>query len=74
MWECEGWNLLKTDAAVKSHLRENYKRPLSEDRLMQVKIEGRLSGYVQCDFEVPQHVRRYFWPSPAILKITVVSN
>ena len=29
MWECEWWSLYKTDASVKSHLRENfpYKRP-----------------------------------------------
>ena len=33
MWECERWSLYKTDASVKSHLRENfpYKRPLSDN-------------------------------------------
>ena len=24
MWECEWWNLYKTDASVRSHLRENF--------------------------------------------------
>ena len=35
MWECDRWSLYKTDASVKSHLRENlpYKRPLSEEQL-----------------------------------------
>ena len=35
MWECEWWSLYKTDASVKSHLRENfpYKRLLSEEQL-----------------------------------------
>ena len=33
MWQCDWWSLYKTDASVKSHLRENftYKRPLSEE-------------------------------------------
>ena len=33
MWECNWWELYRTDASVKSCLRENfpYKRPLSEE-------------------------------------------
>ena len=46
MWECEWWSLYKTDASVKSHLRENfpYKRPLSEAQLLQRIIDGQLFG------------------------------
>ena len=58
MWEC-GWRSpYKTDASVKSHLRENfpYKRPSSEEKLLQGIIHGRLFGYVQCDIEVPEHL------------------
>ena len=76
MWECEWWRLYKTDSTVKSHLRENfpYKRPLSEEGLMQEIIDGRLFGYVQCDIEVLEHLRDYFSNFPPIFKNTVVSR
>ena len=50
-WECEWWSLCKTDASAKFHLCENfpYKRPLSDEQLLQGNIDGRLFGYVQCD-------------------------
>ena len=46
MWECEWWSLYKTDSSVKSHLRKNfpYRRPLSEEGLMQGIFDGRISG------------------------------
>ena len=43
MWECKWWELYRTDATVKNHLRANfsYQRPLSEERLMQeIQMEG----------------------------------
>ena len=76
MWECEWWSLYKTDAPVKSHLRANfpYKRPLSEDQLLQQIINGRLFGYVQCVIEVTEHLRDCFSNFPPIFKNTVVSR
>ena len=76
MWECEWWRLYKTDASVKSHLRENfpYKRPLSEEQLLQGIFDEQLFGYVQCDIEVPEHLRSYFSNFPPICKTTVVSR
>ena len=76
MWECEWWSLYKTDASVKSHLRENflYRRPLSEEGLLQGIIDGRLFGYVQCEIEVPQHLRSYFSNFPPVFKNTIVSR
>ena len=76
MWECEWWSLYKTDASVKSHLRENfpYKRPLSEEGLLQGIIDGRLFGYVQCDIEVPEHLQSCFSNFPPVFKNTVVSG
>ena len=76
MWECEWWRLSKTDASVKSHLRENfsYTRPLSEEGLMQEIIYGRLFAYVQCDNEVPEYLRDYFSNFPPIFKNIVVSR
>ena len=42
MWECEWWRLYETDAPVKSYLRAifPYKRPLSEEQLLQQIIDG----------------------------------
>ena len=76
MRECEWWSLYKTDASVKSHLRENfpYRRPLSEEGRMQEIIDGRLFGYVQCDLQVPEHLRDYFSNFPPIFNNTVVSR
>ena len=76
MWECEWWSLYRTDASVKSQLRKNfpYRRPLSEEGLMQGIIDGRLFGYVQCDIEVPEHLRDYFSNFPPIFKNTAVSR
>ena len=75
-WECNWWELNQTDASVISHLRENfpYRRPSSEEQLLQVFIEGRLFGYVQCDIEVPEHLRDYFSNFTTIFKNTVVSR
>ena len=76
MWECKWWSLYKTDASVKSYLRTNfpYRRPLSEEGLMQGIVDGRLFGYVQCDFEVPEHLLDYFSNFPNVFKFTVVSR
>ena len=76
MWECEWWSLYKTDASIKFHPRENfpYRRPLSEEELMQRIIDGRLFGYVQCDIELPENLSDYFSIFPPIFKNTVVSR
>ena len=76
MCECEWWSLYKTDASVKSHLRENFpcRRPLSEEGLLQGIIDGRLFGYVQCDIEVSEHLRDYFSNFRPIFKSTVLSR
>ena len=71
LWECEWWcRLYKTDASVKSHLRENFpnRRPLGEEGLRQRIIDGQLYGYVQCDIEVPVHLREYFSNFPPNFK------
>ena len=76
MWECEWWSLYKTNASVKSHLRENFphRRPFSEEQLLQGITRGRLFGYVSCDIEVPEHLRDYFSNFPPIFKNTVESR
>ena len=77
MWECEWWcSFHKSDESVKSHVRKNfsYRRPLSEEQLWHGIIFGRLFGYVQCDFEMPEHLRDYFSNFSPIFKNTVVSR
>ena len=66
----------KSDASVKSHLRTNfpYRNPLSEEKLLHGIIDGRLFGYVQCDIEVPEHLRDYFSNFSPIFKDTAVSR
>ena len=76
MWECGWWRLYKTDAPVKSYLQAtfSYKRPLSEEQVLQQIIDGQLFDYVQCDIEVPEYLRDYFSNFSPIFKITVVSR
>ena len=76
MWKCKWWELYRTDATVKNHLRANfpYQRPLSEERLMQEIKSGRLFGYDQCDLKVPEHLKAYFANFPPIFKNTVVGT
>ena len=77
MWGCE-WRcrLYKTNASVKSHFREifPYRLPTSEEVLMQGITDGGLFGYVQCDIEVPEHLRDNFSNFLTILKNTAVGR
>ena len=72
MWECEWWNLYKTTTCVKQQLRESfpYKRPLREESLLEQIRSGNLFGYVQCDLEVPEELKKKFANFPPILKNT----
>ena len=76
MWEREWWSIYKTNASIRSHLRENfpYRQPMSEEGLMQGIVDGRLFGYVQCDIEVPEHLRDYFSNFPPVFKNTAVNR
>ena len=70
MWESKWWELYRTDATVKNHLRGNfpYQRLFSEERLMQDIKSGRLFGYVQCDLKVSEHLEAYFANFPNFQK------
>ena len=70
-WECNWWELYRTDATVKNHLRTNcpYQQPLSEERLMQEIKSPRLFGYVQCDLKFPEHLKAYFANFPQFSKL-----
>ena len=47
---------------------------MSEEQLLQGIIDGRLFGYVQCEFEVPEHLQSYFSNFPPIFTNIVVSR
>ena len=76
MWECEWWNLYKATTCVKEHLRESfhYKRPLREENLLKEVRSGNLFGYVQCDIEVPEELKKKFAIFPPIFRNTNVGQ
>ena len=74
MWECGWWNLYKTTTCVKEHLRQSfpYKQPLREENQLDQIRSGKLFGYVQCDTETPEELKKKFDSFPPILKNTNV--
>ena len=72
MWECNWWQLQRTDATVKNHLRATfrYQRPLIGERLMQEIKSRKLFGYVQYDLKVPEHLKAYFANFPQTFEYT----
>ena len=76
MWESEWWNLYKTTTCVKEHLRESipYTRPLREERLLEQLRSGKLFGYVQCDIDVPEELKKKSATFPPIFKNTNVGR
>ena len=76
MWKCERWNLYMTTTCVNKHLRESfpYKRPLREEGLFEQIRGGKLFGYVQCDIEVPEELKKIFANFSPIFKNTNVGR
>ena len=72
MWECESWNLYKTTTCVKEQLRESfpYNRLLREEILLEQIRSGKLFGYVQCDIEVAEELKKKFAIFPPIFQNT----
>ena len=60
MWEFEWWRLYKTTTIVKLRIREKfpYRRSLTEQQLLEGIKKGKLLGYVHCDIEVPENLRK----------------
>ena len=76
MRECEWWRLYKTTNTVKQHIRKHflYRRSLAYEQLLGEIKEGKLSGYVQCDIEVPENFRSNFVNFPPKFRNTLVSR
>ena len=68
--ECECWDNVQENAMLKNHVRKNfpYKLPLSSEKLLARIEENNLFGYVQCDLEVPEELRKRFANFPPIFK------
>ena len=74
MCECEWWQNFKTNEKIKNHLRSNfpYKRPLSNDSLLEIIRDGSLYGYIQCDLVVQDELKASFSNFPPIFRNTEV--
>ena len=70
MWEYEWWNLYKTTTCVKEQFSESvpHKHSLREGRLLEQIRSGKVIGYVQCDIEVPEMLKKNFANFPPIFK------
>ena len=51
-----------------------YKRPLREESLLEQIRSGKLFGYVQCNIEVPDELKKYLANFPPIFKNTNVGR
>ena len=51
-----------------------YKRPLREESLLEQTRSGKLFGYLQCDIEVPEGLRKSFANFPPIFNNTNVGQ
>ena len=60
----------KKDSIVKHHLRESgpYKILLREETLLEKIKKGSLLGFVQCDIEIPEKLRKSFANIPPIFQ------
>ena len=76
VWECLWWKQVRDDKTLKEHLKINFpfRKPLSEQQLLQQIDNGSLFGYVQCDLSVPKNLQSYFQHFAPIFKNCFVSK
>ncbi|XP_066264599.1 uncharacterized protein [Branchiostoma lanceolatum] len=72
MWECE-WQRLKRNQEVSAFLAgrktpTETKYKLLKEEILQAVREDELFGVVECDIEVPAHLKRHFAEMPPIFK------
>ena len=74
--ECEWWRLYETSNTDKQHIRKHfpYRRSHAAEQLLEEIKEGKIFGYVQCDFDVPENLRSKFVNFPLLFKDTLVSK
>ena len=76
IWECLWWKPVRDDKTLKERLKINFpfRKPLSEQQLLQHIDNGSLFWYVQCDLSVLKHLQSYFQHFPPIFKNCFVSE
>ena len=70
------WKQVRDDKTLKAHLKINFpfRKPLSEQQLLQQIDNGLLFGFVQCDLSVPKNLQSYLQHFPPIFKNCFVSK
>ena len=68
------WEALLTQRAeIKAHISQHrtythFKKYLNQDQIIQYIQDGRLFGFVECDIEIPDKLKKYFSEITPILK------
>ena len=73
IWEKDWQALLTQGPDIKSYLSQyrtytHFKKYLTQDKIIQYIQNGHLFGIVECDIEVPYHLKEHFSEMTPILK------
>ena len=66
IWE-KDWQVILTQCPeikvylAQHHAHTHFKKYLTQDQIIQHIQDGHLFGFVDCDIEVPDHLKDYFW-------------
>ena len=78
IWEKDWQALINQQPEIKVYLKQHrtythFKKYLNQNQIIQYIQDGRLFGFVECDIEVPDHLKDYFSEMTPIFKNTEVS-
>ena len=78
IWENDWQALINQQPEIKVYLKQHrtytyFKKYLNQNQIIQYIQDGRLFGFVECDIEVPDHLKDYFSEMTPIFKNTEVS-
>ena len=73
IWEKEWKALVTQRPEIKAYISQHhtythFKKYLNQDQIIQYIQDGRLFGFVECDIEVPDHLKDYFSEMTPIFK------
>ena len=73
MWECEWKEMKKKNAELKEFLKKlrrpnDFRRQMTEQQILNGVRNDTFFGLVECDIEVPQHLRKHFSEMAPIFK------
>ena len=75
IWE-KDWQALLTQrpeikvCLAQHHTHTHFKKYLTQDQIIQHIQDGHLFGFVECDIEIPDHLKKYFSEMMPIFKNT----